>query len=140
MMLHDQGYAADSRDLQIRALAVLRTVYGDVDHPIVAEVHDKLGWTLRLLGDAEGAQAAHAESAAMMSRLFGASDPRVAMALTNLGLARLEAGDLVAARADQDRAYEVLLRAYGPEHRNTQLVAGRREDLDRGSVSSISVP
>jgi tetratricopeptide (TPR) repeat protein len=118
-------------------LAVLHLVYGEVDHPIVAEVHDKLGWTLRLLGDLEGARAEHAESAAMMSRQFGPDDPRVAMALTNLGLAELEAGDIGGARAHQQRAYEALLRAYGPDHCNTRLVVGRLEDLDRRSVASV---
>jgi DNA-binding SARP family transcriptional activator len=137
MMLHDQGRPAESRDLQRRALAVLHLVYGEVDHPIVAEVHDKLGWTLRLLGDLEGARAEHAESAAMMSRQFGLDDPRVAMALTNLGLAELEAGDIGGARAHQQRAYEALLRAYGPDHCNTRLVVGRLEDLDRRSVASV---
>jgi DNA-binding SARP family transcriptional activator len=140
MMLHDQGLPAESRDLQIRALTVLRDVYGQVDHPIVAEVHDKLGWTLRLLGNLEGARAAHAGSAAMMSRLFGADDPRVAMALTNLGLAELEAGDVTGARAHQHQAYETLLRAYGADHCNTRLVAGRLVDLDRPSVASVPVP
>jgi tetratricopeptide (TPR) repeat protein len=139
MMLHDQGLAADSRDLQVRALAVLHQVYGEVDHPILAEVHDKLGWTLRLLGDLEGARAEHAESAAMMSRQFGPDDPRVAMALTNLGLAELEAGDIPGARAHQQRAYDALLRAYGPDHCNTRLVVERLEDLDRRSVASLPV-
>ena len=139
MMLHDQGLAADSRDLQVRALAVLHQVYGEVDHPILAEVHDKLGWTLRLLGDLEGARAEHAESAAMMSRQFGPDDPRVAMALTNLGLAELEAGDIPGARAHQQRAYDALLRAYGPDHCNTRLVLERLEDLDRPSVASVPV-
>jgi hypothetical protein len=129
MMLHDQGLPAESRDLQIRALAVLHRVYGEVDHPIVAEVHDKLGWTQRLLGDLDGSRAEHAESAAMMSRQFGPDDPRVAMALTNLGLAELEAGDIAGARAHQQRAYESLLRAYGPDHCNTRLVLERLEDL-----------
>ena len=137
MMLHDQGMPAESRDLQRRALAVLRRVYGEVDHPIVAEVHDKLGWTLRLLGDLGAARAEHAESAAMMSRQFGPDDPRVAMALTNLGLAELEAGDIAGARAHQQRAHEVLLRAYGPDHCNTRLVVGRLEDLDGRSVASV---
>jgi hypothetical protein len=94
----------------------------------------------RLLGNLEGVRAAHAGSAAMMSRLFGADDPRVAMALTNLGLAELEAGDVTGARAHQHQAYETLLRAYRADHCNTRLVAGRLADLDRPSVASVPVP
>src|SRR6185437_6402274 len=96
-----------------------------------------LGWTLRLLGDLEGARAEHAESAAMMSRQFGLDDPRVAMALTNLGLAELEAGDIGGARAHQQRAYEALLCAYGPDHCNTRLVVGRLENLVSGEGSRL---
>jgi DNA-binding SARP family transcriptional activator len=135
MMRHDQGYAAESRDLQQRALAVLARVHGDVDHPVVAEVHDKLGWVCRLLGDPEAAQAEHTQSAEMMSRLFGPDDPRVAMALTNLGLAKQDAGDAEAARTTQNRAYDILVRAYGPEHRNTRLVFDRLRVLDDLSVA-----
>jgi Tetratricopeptide repeat len=75
----------------------------------------------------------------MMSRQFGPDDPRVAMALTNLGLAELEAGDIPGARVHQQRAYDALLRAYGPDHCNTRLVVERLEDLDRRSVASVPV-
>lgn len=139
MMRHDQGYAAESRDLQRRALVVLVRVHGDIDHPIVAEVHDKLGWVSRLLGDPEAAQAEHTLSAEMMSRLFGPDDPRVAMALTNLGLAELEAGDAGAARTSQLRAHDILVRAYGTEHRNTRLVADRLRALDDLSVAGVQL-
>jgi hypothetical protein len=59
------------------------------------------------------------------------------MALMSLGLADFEVGDMGGACANQQRAYEALLRAYGPDHCNTRLVVGRLEDLDRRSVASI---
>ena len=73
----------------------------------------------------------------MMSRQFGPDDPRVAMALTNLGLAELEAGDIARGARPPAAGVRGPAAAYGPDHCNTRLVVGRLEDLDRRSVASV---
>ena len=51
------------------------------------------------------------------------------MALTNLGVAQLAAGDVMAASLAQRSAHELLVAAYGPGHPNVQIVQSRLVEL-----------
>ncbi|MFP5283245.1 MAG: FxSxx-COOH system tetratricopeptide repeat protein, partial [Actinomycetes bacterium] len=129
MMLHEQGRLTAARDLQLQALEVLDRLYGATDHATIAETHDKLCYVGGLRGEWAEARAHGELAAAMLARLFGEDDPRLAMALTNLGLAHAALGDVVLAHATQSRALGILSRAYGADHRNTRLVAARLASL-----------
>lgn len=130
MMLHEQGRLVQARDLQLDALALLHRLYPDRDHPTTAETLDKLCYVEVLLGKHSQAADHGGEAAAMLARLFGRDDPRLAMSLTNLGFAQLAGGRWEAARRNQERALAILTTAYGPAHRNTLLVADRLADVE----------
>jgi tetratricopeptide (TPR) repeat protein len=135
MVRQDQGDVAAAIELHREALAILRGVYGEADHPAPAQAMDKLGFALRLAGDVDGALKVCDEAVRMLTGALGADDPRVAMALTNEGLALLDAGDAQAAAADQSRAVELFTRAYGEDHPHTRLAAERLRDASaRGAA------
>lgn len=131
MMLHEQGRWKKARRLQQRALRELAALYGDVEHYDVAYTLDKLGYVEGLLGHPARSRRAHARAAAMLGRLFGADDPRRAMALSNRGLPEAATGDLAAALATQRKAHRLLLTAYGPDHKHTRLVAERLHGVEQ---------
>jgi tetratricopeptide (TPR) repeat protein len=135
MVRQDQGDVAAAIELHRQALAILRGVYGDADHPAPAQAMDKLGFALRIAGDLDGALKAHDEAVRMLTGTLGADDPRVAMALTNEGLALLEGGDARAAAAAQRRALDLFVLAYGDDHPHARMASDRlREALARGSA------
>jgi tetratricopeptide (TPR) repeat protein len=121
----DQGNLHLAHLLIGQALTALIELHGDIDHPDIAQMCDKQGYVLRLLGDVEGAVRQHTRAYRMLSATFGGTDPRTAMALTNLGVAQLAAGDGVAAAEAQRRAHELLIAAYGPHHPNVRIVQER---------------
>jgi DNA-binding SARP family transcriptional activator len=129
MMLHEQGRLEEAKRLQLEALDVLNLLHGSADHPTKAEIHDKLCYETRRMEDYSGACEHGQQAVAMLTRLFGDRDPRLAMALTNLGLAEATLGDLGSAEATQRRAFDILTATYGPSHRNTLLVSGRLDEL-----------
>lgn len=129
MMLHEQGRWPEARDLQLQALEEMAEVLGAGDHPSVAYTFDKLGYVEGLLGEHRGSLAHHAAAVAMLERIFGPNDARLAMVISNLGNAQLASGDPAAAAASQGTAYAILLDHYGSEHRDTQLVSTRVQGL-----------
>lgn len=124
MVQQDCGLLREALATQRRALEMFTDEYGPV-HQDVAQTWDKLGYVLRLLGDHAGAVAAHDRAAADLGMIFGADDPRVAMALTNGGLAHRAVGQHGEARQAQERAYRIFAATYGEEHPSTVLAARR---------------
>lgn len=61
---------------------------------------------------------------------LGPEHPLVVTMLANLGVSRLNAGDIDAARALTERALELHERRYGPEHPNTAFVLRTASHLD----------
>jgi len=51
------------------------------------------------------------------------------MMISNLGNAQLAIGDAESATSSQQTAYTILAEHYGPQHRDTRLVASRLKDL-----------
>jgi len=137
MMLHELGRLDEARRLQEQALDALLAIHGRIDHPVIAETRDKLGWVLRLLGESEASRTEHALAVRILEGLFGPQDPRFAMALTNLALAELEVGDLESAVANQRRSRAVLVQAYGPDHRHSRLVTVRLHEAERAAVTTF---
>lgn len=129
MMLHETGRCQEARDLQLAALSELEAIYGDVDHHDKAYTWDKLGYVEGLLGDHTAALAAHRRAVEMLTNLFSASDPRLAIVLSNRGLAENALGDLAAATHSQGRARELLMNAFGPQHKLTRLVSMRLAEI-----------
>jgi DNA-binding SARP family transcriptional activator len=129
MVRQDQGDLDLASELLERALAALIELHGDVDHPDIAQLCDKQGYLLRLRGDVEGAVRLHTRAHRILSATLGDTDPRAAMALTNLGVAQLAAGDVAAASVAQRSAHALLVAAYGPEHPNVQIVQSRLVEL-----------
>jgi len=130
MVRQDQGELVLAHRLIAEAVAALIELHGHIDHPDIAQMGDKEGFVLRLLGDVDGAIRRHREAYRMLCATLGDSDPRAAMALTNLGLAHLAADELGAAELAQRQAHEILIAAYGPGHPNVQIVEARLGDLD----------
>ena len=106
-------------------------------------MHDKLGYALRLRGDVAGALAAHRRAENVLTAAFGPDDPRVAMTVTNRGLAHLAGGDIDAAIAAQERALDAFRSAYGPGHQHAVMAADRLAEaqaaLGRAAAIGIEV-
>jgi len=134
MVRQDQGDLVLAAQLIEGALAVLGEVFGEDDHPTLAQAHDKHGFVLRLHGKVAAAIDAHIEAHRMLSTTVGESDPRTAMALSNLGLAYRDAGRIAESVGAQQQAHELLLHSYGPEHRNTRFVAERLNELGISAI------
>jgi tetratricopeptide (TPR) repeat protein len=130
MVRQDQGDLDLASELISRALSALIELHGDIDHPDIAQLCDKQGYLLRLRGDVAGAVRQHSRAHRILAAALGDTDPRAAMALTNLGVAQLAAGDVAAASAAQRSAHELLVAAYGPEHPNVQIVQSRLVELE----------
>lgn len=130
MMLHEQGSVEAALELQSTALAESLELYGEVDHPVIAYTHDKMGWEHGLVGHHEESLRHHQIAADMLARLFGLDDPRLAMVISNRGLAEEACGLVEQARESQRRALDVLLNQYGPSHRDTRLVTERLQALE----------
>ncbi|MFC4071491.1 BTAD domain-containing putative transcriptional regulator [Actinoplanes subglobosus] len=126
-VLQDRGDLAAARtqlELSVAALRAAHPEDGDA-HPDVAQNLDKLGYLLRLTGDVAAARDCHGRAVHALERLFGADDPRVAMALTNLGLDELDAGDVERAVTTQARAAALFVEVYGPRHSSSLIARGR---------------
>ena len=67
----------------------------------------------------------HLRAVRLLERVLGPDDSRVAMTLTNRGLAYADAGRTAEAVEAQARARRIFRAALGPEHAST-LLAGRR--------------
>lgn len=61
----------------------------------------------------------------MLLQLCGPHDARLAMIRSNRGCAQQAGGDPRAAAESQRQAHAILLDHYGPDHRDTRLVAVR---------------
>lgn len=133
MMLHEQGAVGEAIELQTMALAEGLELYGDSDHPAIAYIHDKLGYALGLSGQYEQSLVHHRDAADMLRRLYGRHDPRLAIALSNQGLAEQACGRPQDAVVSHSEAFRILAAApgYGRTHRDTKLVHGRWMDLVR---------
>jgi hypothetical protein len=104
-------------------------LYGSSDHPDIAQGWDKVGFVLRLMGRTDESLPAHSRAEAMLAASFGSEDPRVAMAVTNKGLALLELGDLPAAAEAQRWAHDIFVRWYGPSHPHSAMTAQRLQQV-----------
>ena len=120
----DDGRLDEALALEQRALALFTCLNGP-RHPDVAQTWDKLGYLLRLRGDVSGAVDAAERSIRDLEAVMGPRDSRVAMSLTNAGLAYAEAGRTADARAAQRRASTLFMAAYGASHPSTLLAARR---------------
>ncbi len=129
MMLHEQGRLTEAHSLQLAALTEMAEVHGEVDHPAIAYTLDKLGYVEGLLGLHPDSLEHHTRALEMLRRLFGPHDARLAMMMSNRGCAQQAGGDPWAAAESQREAHAILLDHYGPDHRDTRLVAARAEDL-----------
>jgi DNA-binding SARP family transcriptional activator len=128
VVLQDDGRLDEAREQYERALAVLVAAHPGAGeaHPDIAQTLDKLGYLLRLTGDLAGATDCHERSVAALHQLFGAHDPRVAMALSNLGLDQIEDGAAADALRSQERAVAIFTETYGEEHSSTLMADARR--------------
>ncbi|GGN76857.1 SARP family transcriptional regulator [Actinoplanes lobatus] len=132
-VLQDLGDLAGARVQLERSVAALRAAHpraGDT-HPEIAQILDKLGYLLRLAGDVPGALDCHERAVRALEELFGADDPRVAMALTNRGLDESAAGDHEQALRTQARAAAIFVEAYGPQHSSTLIARSRHAEALR---------
>ncbi|MDP9794303.1 DNA-binding SARP family transcriptional activator [Catenuloplanes nepalensis] len=132
-VLQDLGDLTGARDQLVRAVGALRAAHPDAGdaHPEIAQTLDKLGYLLRLAGDRPGALDCHRRAVRALEQLFGADDPRVAMALTNRGLDELDCGDVGAALRTQARAVAVFAAAYGARHSSTLIARTRHAVASR---------
>lgn len=133
MMLHEQGEVSEAIELQTIALADSNELYGDSDHPATAYIHDKLGYALGLNARYEESLQHHRTAADILRRLYGPHDARLAIALSNQGLAEQACGRLGDASASHRDAVRILESApgYGAAHRDTKLVRQRLMSLVR---------
>lgn len=129
MMRHEQGAVSEAIELQSRALTDSIDLYGMADHPVTAHIHAKIGYEFGLSGRHAESLRHHECAAEMLQRLYGPEDPRLAMVISNRGLAELACGRPDTARASQQQALRMLQLAYGPDHRDTRLVTARLADL-----------
>lgn len=125
MVEQDGGRIAAAVAHQRTVIEVFTRVCGP-DHPDTAQALDKLGYVLRLHGRVEESVQAHRRAVRLLERVLGVYDSRVAMTLTNLGLAQLATdGGAEDAVQSQTRARTIFLAALGPAHAHT-LLATRR--------------
>ena len=109
------------------------------DHPDTAQTFDKLGYALRLQGKVPEAIEAHQRGVRLLERVLGPDDSRVAMALTNLGLALADAGELGAGRRRAEPRPDDLrggAGAYPLQHVDGRRPAGRRTGRSADSRSA----
>ncbi|HEY5785263.1 MAG TPA: BTAD domain-containing putative transcriptional regulator [Microlunatus sp.] len=138
MMFHETGQLSQACELQLAALAELDSIHGDADHHDKAYVWDKLGYAKGLLGRHEESLAAHQRAIHILGNLFGERDARLAVAISNRGLAQAGLGALDAARRSQEAAQLLLLTAFGREHKLTRLVSHRLSELQTLSSATAT--
>ena len=130
----DQGAFDEARRLLEDSLnEILELCGSDSNHPAIAQATDKLGYITRLTGDPCGSITLHQSAIDALSLNFGPSDARVAVALSNQGLAYLDNGDRARARDVQSRSLDILVGAYGSSHPDALMVATRLRLLDDGT-------
>jgi DNA-binding SARP family transcriptional activator len=129
MMLHEQGRCEQARDLQLLALAELRRIHGTNAHDSIAYTLDKLGYAEGLLGNHQDSLEHHRAAAEILESLFGPSDPRLGMIVSNAGNAYAALGQHDAALASQQTAYAIVVERRGPGHRDSELIAARIQAL-----------
>jgi tetratricopeptide (TPR) repeat protein len=106
-VLVDQGYTGDGRRCQERALDIFRRRLDPSDIE-VAKTLDKLGYALREEGDPRRAIACHTEALEAYALIFrGDTHREIALALTNLGFAYGDAGDVTEARRHHGHALAI---------------------------------
>jgi tetratricopeptide (TPR) repeat protein len=101
-------------------------------------LYNALGAHLQMLGEFEGAQAAHERALAIDEKVLGPDHPDVATDLDNIGLALKDLGDFTGARAAFDRALAINEKAFGPDHPAVGTLVGNLGAVleDMGDLSS----
>ena len=116
-LLWNRGRSGEAEPLLREALAVRRTVYGEV-HPEVSTSLNNLASLLVERGDAAQARPLYEEDLALRRQLYGPDHPRVAFVLNNLALLDQEQGDLAAAEPRLREALAIFGKAVGAAHPN----------------------
>ncbi|MEV6304139.1 CHAT domain-containing protein [Actinoplanes sp. NPDC051861] len=104
--LQDQGHNEQAFALAWQMLEPSRRLLGP-DHPENAELHSTIGILARRTGRYELAVQQQREGLAIRLRHFGERDPSVAISLSNLGTAELDAGDTESAERNLRRALDL---------------------------------
>ena len=90
---------------------------------------DKLGYVEGLLGHYDKALTAHQHAIDILANLFGEQDARLAVAISNRGLAEEGLGDYGAAMCSHQKAHDLLINAFGGDHKLTKLVSSRLSQI-----------
>ncbi len=116
-------------DLLTRAALLFDAARAPLEH---ARVLNATGATWRAMGDPRRAETAFATAADLL--VERSRDRELGSVLSNLGLARLESGDLAAALTTFDQALAVLRRAGGDQPTSEDLRALASAALNRGQA------
>lgn len=116
-------------DLLTRAALMFDCIRAPLEH---GRVMNATGATWRAIGDLRRAEAAFGVAAALLAER--SSDRELGSVLSNLGLARLESGDVAAALTTFDQALIVLRRAGGDRPTSEDFRALASAALNRGQA------
>ena len=90
----------------------------------LAEPHNSIGETLRVLGKPKEGMEHHRLAVQLWEKAYGPNDPRVAVGLNNLAGDQLTSGDTPGALVTWERALAVREKALGKEHPDVAVTLG----------------
>jgi tetratricopeptide (TPR) repeat protein len=114
--MSDRGDLNGAIPLMQRAVAMQRTLRGNVPHPDLAEVLNDMGVLLWQQGDGVGAEKFYRESLAMNRKLLGDKHPEIANGLENVAMTVQDKGDLAGAETLYLQSLDMRRELLGPEH------------------------